>query len=126
MNTSRKKHIFMYTLICFIVGILLIPFIIGGLYIIGEKYPIIVLPFSPGEMLTYWATAFSLIISLIALFVALSANDPKIKIRRIASQIPDGSIVTGIEIINENEYPLLVSGVGLISPKKLKSGVKLM
>lgn len=120
MNLSGKRRKFICCIIVFLICVLLMPFIIDWLYKVGETSPIIVLPFSPSDMLSYCAATLGIAISLLALFIALSENDPKIKIKPSTFIISGEPSQVGIEIINEGSNELQISDIGLISPKKIK------
>lgn len=126
MNISQKKRAFACAAIIFLLFVLLIPFIVSTLYEIGKTYPTIIWPFSPGEMLTYCVTVLGVAISLCALFVALSANDPKVKIERVVCRSSEGPYKEGISVINESQNEIVISEVGLISPRKINGHRLLM
>lgn len=115
------KHRMLLGFLVFMLLAILLPFIIAGLYDIGDEYPIIILPYSEGELLSYAITVFGLAISLIALFIALQQNEIKVSIKRTIVVIEgDDSYKEALCITNDNDFPITITSVGLISSDKVK------
>lgn len=105
----------------FMTLVVLLPFIIAGLYDFGEKYPIIILPYSEGELLSYAITVSGLLISFVALCIALQQNDIKVSMKRtIVIEQEDRSYKEAICITNNNSFPITITSIGLISSDKVK------
>lgn len=112
----KRKLILLYSL--FILGVILLPFTVNFIYTIGTIYPVICLPYSNSEMLSYTITVLSITISMAALFVALLQNDIKVRIKRNIA-VFENECKEVLVIYNDNPFPITVTEVGLISGNKI-------
>ncbi|HCS10324.1 MAG TPA: hypothetical protein DIV40_02600 [Clostridiales bacterium] len=105
--------------IMFIIASILFPFLIFVFYKIGSIYPIITLPYSESEILTYITAVIGIFIGLAALLISLLQNEPKVKISR-TRRIFESSLkyTECVEIRNESAILVTIINVGMISQHK--------
>lgn len=115
------KYKMLLCLLIFTVLVLFLPFAIAGVYHIGERYPIIILPYSEGEVLSYAITVSGLAISIVALFIALQQNEIKVSLKRTLIFIDgDDSYKEAICITNNNGFSITINSIGMISSDKIE------
>ena len=98
------KKIYAIAVACFITISFALPFVIEVLYRIGKKHPLIIMGYSQGEILTYIAAVTGVLISMIAIFVSMSANEPKFKISYARTLDDNNQNAIFIQIFNDSNY----------------------
>lgn len=107
------KKQYLIAMFCFLLICLLLPSTIDRLYDIGETNPIIVTPYTRSDMLSYAAAVIGLIISMIALFVAQSNEDPKFSVSHARTVNSNDESAVYIQVFNESNFDCHVMSIGL-------------
>lgn len=112
----KRKYILI--LLLFLVICVLLPFIIDWAYPTCENLTIFVTPYSESDILGYCSTVLGLLISMIALFFALSSNDLRLRITHATTCSNEGNAAIYLEIHNDSNFDCTVNSVDLCNKKE--------
>lgn len=106
--------------------LIFLPFGVDIAYDLGEIKTLINTPYTRGEMLVYISTSIGVIVALLAIFISILQNQPKIALTRERSTELDsnlkstGKIIEQLSIRNKSAVEIQIKSVGFMSYDKHK------
>ena len=108
-----KKRNLIIGLILFASVVILLPFLIMGLYRLGEKYPIIKTPFSESDMLSYAASITGALTGVVALIYSIVSNSPRFRVSHATTCDDQNEECVLISIINDSLFECEILSVSI-------------
>ncbi len=112
----KKKH--WIWIAVFVVLCILMPFLIEWLYRIGDSFPLIHTIYSASDVLGYVSGVIGLVISMVAIFLSLRAEEHDLGIRHAITVGKNNKEAIEIQIINNSTFDCNIDSVELCNKRQ--------
>ena len=91
--------------------LIIIPVLVVWFYEIGEKYPVIITPYTESDMINYFAAAIGIIISVLAVIIGIGTNQVRLRMWHATTINDKGEVCVLIRVINDGVFDCDIAAV---------------